>query len=347
MSALLDSSDLSKKGYADGNWHHIALVYDKEFNEGCLYVDGVLVLSADGSFTFNNMVNSYHKNFIIGDSYWPEHFSTALRIDDVRITRGALKPYQFLTTIEEEDSAVYAKVSFENDLIMQPYASFFTSSAELKQFTEDGEKPTFGKQRPAREILKGKDGSAVLERNSWSLRINGGCITYPSRNLFAAQDTFTYEMFIKAKTINSGAGIARVNLDKSQPVCEDVIWALSFANGQGDILLKLDTFSCKGQTHTFNTALGTDRFHHIAMRVSVVDGNTNVEMYKDHKLVGTKVFEGKIIVNPRNINFTLGAGEVPNAAFDGWIDEIRLTPDILKVEDFMYPKVNGFSILVK
>ena len=74
---------------------------------------------------------------------------------------------------------------------------------------------------------------------------------------------------------------------------------------------------------------------------------TNVEMYKDHKLVGTKVFEGKIIVNPRNINFTLGAGEVPNAAFDGWIDEIRLTPDILKVEDFMYPKVNGFSILVK
>jgi len=48
----------------------------------------------------------------------------------------------------------------------------------------------------------------------------------------------------------------------------------------------------------------------------------------------------------KEMNLMLGAGAV-DVGFDGWIDELRITPGTLAVEDFLWLKRKGFTLLFK
>jgi hypothetical protein len=64
-------------------------------------------------------------------------------------------------------------------------------------------------------------------------------------------------------------------------------------------------------------------------------------------LIDTWTLQGEIITRPRLMNFMLGAGEDPAAAFNGWIDELRITPGIVPVDEFIYPLRKGFRLIVR
>jgi hypothetical protein len=339
---------LSRKTFADGKWHHFALVYDKAAGESYFYLDNVLHLSgATPSPYFSKVNNGYIKQFILGDSYWSNHYSTNFRFDDVRITRGALRPYQFLTTLPIENVDDYASASFENDFVMTPYANFFGEAGTPSAFTADGRTPVLEKARPARILTLGKKGAELTDSNTYSLRIDGGQVLYSNRALMVESDEFTVQFFMKPNSINDKAGIARINRTSTTLVTGEVTWALSFADGDGNLSLKVDTDAEAGQTHTFQAGVANNAWCHIAMQFTVEDGNSVVKLYKDYELVDTWTLDGKIVTRPRLMNFMLGAGEDSTVGFNGYIDEFRLTPGFVPVSSFLYPVRLGSVILVK
>ena len=126
-----------------------------------------------------------------------------------------------------------------------------------------------------------------------------------------------------------------------------VTWALSVADSAGNLTLKVDTEAEEGQEHSFNAAVSCGNWHHIAMQFGVEDGNSVVKMYRDYELIDTWTVQGRIITRPRFMNFMLGAGEDPAAAFNGWIDELRITPGIVPVDEFIYPLRKGLRLIVR
>jgi hypothetical protein len=293
------------------------------------------------------VINGYIKQLILGDSYWGDHYSTNFRFDDVRITRGALRPYQFLTTLPIENVDDYASASFENDFVMTPYANFFGEAGTPSAFTADGRTPVLEKARPARILTLGKKGAELTDSNTYSLRIDGGQVLYSNRALMAESDEFTVQFFMKPNSINEKAGIARINRSSTTLVTEEVTWALSFADSDGNLSLKVDTDARAGQTHVFQTAVASNVWSHIGMQFITENGNTAVKLYKDYELVDTWTLEGKIVTRPRLMNFMLGAGEDSTVGFNGYIDEFRLTPGFVPVSSFLYPVRLGSVILVK
>ena len=333
--------------YADGKWHHFALVYDRDTQEGFFYMDGKLELKGAVPSPFSDVKNGYVKEFLMGTPYWEDHYITNFRFDNIRISRGALKPYQFMTTISEETLEYYASASFENNFVMQPYTNFFGEAGAAAKFIDEGVAPICEKVRPAKKLSVGKNGTLITEDNRHSVRINGGAITYPDRALIADSDEFTVQFFLKMDSLNVGAGIARVNRGSSTLVTNAVTWALSVADSAGNLTLKVDTEAEEGQEHSFNVAVSCGNWHHVAMQFGVEDGNSVVKMYRDYELIDTWTVQGRIITRPRFMNFMLGAGEDPAAAFNGWIDELRITPGIVPVDEFIYPLRKGLRLIVR
>ena len=337
----------TKKSYADGNWHHLAFVYDKEADEVRFYVDGEMRLSGEGPFTFDEMNRSYLKTLVIGDSYWDNHFTTGLHIDDVRISRAALRPYEFLTTIPSENAKDAASASFENDFTMEPYTVFFGDEGTPGVFTADGTLPSCVKARPSMVLTRGKKGAEITDANTYSVRINGGKVVYPGRALMCDSSDFTVQFFMKAEETVANAGIARINRNSKTDVSSDVTWALSFADDNGNLVLKVDTDKAANQTRVFNTAVNENGWCHIAMQFMTENGNSIVKLYKDHELVDTWTLDGTIATRPLDMNFMLGAGEDVTAPFNGWIDEFTVTPGFVPASEFVYAVQKGLIILVK
>ena len=338
--------NLSTKSFADGKWHHFALVYDKEAGESYFYLDNVMHLSGATPSPYASVNRSYIKEFVMGDSYWGDHYSTNFRFDDVRITRGALRPYQFLTTIPIEDSSDYASASFENNFVMAPYTNFFGVSGEVSTFTPNGTVPVIEKTRPARILTRGNGGAEITDGNKYSARIDGGQILYSNRALLTDSDEFTVQFFMKMNEINSAAGIARINRGSTTLVTSAVTWALSFADANGNVSLKVDTDVEANQRYTFYTELCAGIWYHIAMQFTTENGNSVVKLYKDYELVDSWTLQGKIMTRPQLMNFMLGAGEDSSVGFNGWIDEFSVTPGLVPVSSFIYPVQTGLTIIL-
>jgi hypothetical protein len=190
-------------------------------------------------------------------------------------------------------------------------------------------------------VTAGRGGAAAVDPNRTALRLEGGAITYPGRALVAHSETFTVQFFAKMKEIRAGAGLARVNRGSETALSSAVTWALSFADADGNLSLKVDTDKAAGQVRTFAAALSPGVWHHLALQFAVEDGHSVISLYRDYALVGTWTATGTILARPRLMNFMLGAGEDPAAGFDGWIDELRVTPGLVPVEEFLFPKNRG------
>ena len=162
--------------YADGKWHHFALVYDREAQEGFFYMDGKLELKGAVPSPYSKVSNGYVKEFTMGTPFWEDKYTTNFRLDNIRISRGALRPYQFMTTVPEESLEHYASASFENGFIMQPYTNFFGEAGAAVKFTEEGSAPVCENERPAKVLTAGRNGTVVADGNRRSARINGGAI---------------------------------------------------------------------------------------------------------------------------------------------------------------------------
>jgi len=330
----------------DDQWHHLAPSYDKTANRADLYLDGVWRLGADNIVfpDVGSMWYLYRRELMLGGSYYDERYVLNMHYDNLRITRGVLKPYQFLTSRAVECGAVLGWASYDDTFALTPYADFFATPAAAA-FTTGGVAPVLDSDRPARTIFDGKHGEPVRTANAGSIRFNGSMLTYPGHDLVADQADVTVEFFLKSAAPVAGAGIVRLNR-ASENEAGDISWALSFADASGNLAVAVDTDTQTGQSHTFGGAFGDGAWHHVAVTFAADGDDTLVTVYRDYQSIGSYTFTGNMMCRFKEMNLMLGAGAV-DVGFDGWIDELRITPGTLAVEDFLWLKRKGFTLLFK
>ena len=99
---------------ANGKWHHVALVVDRNRRKAGFYLDGTLVGGEVADFTLASEVSAKpgFRTLNLGDG-WGGNNSSAwqdLSIDEIRITRRALAPAEFITrTPRRTGLAVFLK----------------------------------------------------------------------------------------------------------------------------------------------------------------------------------------------------------------------------------------------
>ncbi len=335
------------KFIADGEWHHVAVVYDKENARAEAYVDYAPVASADSPEMNLGAHKSYYNGLMIGGSYWDGREFGNVWIDEVRVSRGALRPHQFLTMKAAEDDLL-ARASFEESLAMGPYTNFFGAAGEAMAFVAGASAPAYSPSRMARTFTEGRGGAVLVNGNRRSLEFDGGMVLWRDRALLADSDEFTVEFLLKSASPAAGAGIARVNRGSSSNVTAEVTWALSFADNAGRLALKVDTDAASGQTHVFDGASFADGdWHHVGLQFARSGSDTEVRLYRDAALVGSWGVSGRLATAPRLVSFMLGAGEDASVGFVGGIDELRVSPGVVDSGRFMTPVRKGAVVVIR
>lgn len=336
----------TQEAYNDGEWHDVAIVYDDAAKSGKFYLDGELRGSATGLAMAAQDLSKSQDLVFMGAHYSDEHRICNGFVDNVRISRGALLPYQLLTSTPVEGDC-YARASFENNLVMTPYTNFFGEAGTASAFTASGSVPSYSADVPDRTITAGKHGATVVRNNRRSLSFDGGKAVWSQRSLLADTDEFTVEFFMKSSGAVADAGVMRVNRGSTTDVTSAVTWALSLADASGNLRLKVDTDEATSQTHDFASAFADGAWHHVGITFAVSGGDTVATLYKDAELVESWTADGTILTRPADMNFMIGAGEDATAGFVGLIDELRVTPGLVDPSDFLTPNPRGIAIIVR
>lgn len=340
-----DSS--ATKNVADGRWHHVAVVYDKDEDRAEAYIDYELVLWADSVVMEMTAHNSYYNGFMIGGSYWNDRHPGNVWFDDVRISRGALRPHRFITRLAAEPD-VLASASFDGSLAVAPYTNFFGDAWIAMPSAAGGAAPGGSAAHVARVIAEGRNGKVWTDRNSGSLAVNGGTVVYPGRRLLADEDEFTVEFFMRAETAAAGTGVMRVNRGTSAEMSNAVTWALSFADADGRLKVNVDTDASEGQSHAFSGETFSDgKWHHVALAFAREGDDTLVRLYRDAAECGEWLAKGHLITQPRLMNFMIGGSEDGAAGFIGNIDELRVSPGVVDPERLLAPVFRGMTVVVR
>jgi hypothetical protein len=334
-----NESVTSSVGVEDGQWHHVAFTYTHASQTVRLYVDYVQTASRP---THSNLV--YDTGSLrIGQGAGGRAFDGW--IDEVRITDDVLQPHQFMTVLEPSPTRVY--LPFEdgtaettaNVLTNAFYAPFLHGTAG----TVNGGviKPSFSAERPPASTARISNGlgGPVVNQNAGSLFFvnaglpdnanspSGGVVTVSGSAVPVPMTNFTAEAFVR---VNRHVGFPQI-IGKSRP--GGLAWSLAL-NSSGNLRARFDTQippDTAGNNQSFESSAKIEdgQWHHVALTYDYP--TQTVRLYKDY----VKVHEGTTI-NPLWLdtgNYQIGAGDM---AFDGWIDEVRLSNRVLEPEEFFY-----------
>ena len=334
----------------DGEWHHYALVYDKQQSAFSVFLDYRKIASQ----TYTLATTTTTPFSFGGMGRQEQGFSGML--DDFRITRRALKAGEFLTTREVVSSDVALFAKFEGNYTTGQDAVL--APAGVGGTLGGGSAPTFVDTNRRIDL----DGNGKADYTSTkALSLDGGSVVYP-HNSFLESRNFTAEWFAKYDSLESTAMLLRLGME-SETGAGTVCWAL-YATPEDDRLRMAAQTTADG-AWTSNIYRGDQNFE-FKQGESVTDGkwhhwalvaktnpdaspaNTTFSLYRDYEQVGDAlVFDGKdhaggILALP-STGTTLSIGTA-NKRLKGVIDELRVTPSVLAPADFMH-KVPGGLVL--
>lgn len=333
----------------DGQWHHLAFTYSHTNRAVRLYVDHILRASGN---SFSNLV--YDSGELrIGQGAGGRAFDGW--IDEIRLSNEVLPPEQFMSTREPSPTLGYwtfddgingNEANTLTSLFSVPFMNGTSASIS------GGTKPLFSDETPKNttsRISDGINGPLVNTRNTTALRfINAGLPENPSSKSggqiaiagaalqYVPTPSFTAEAFIKvARHVNYPQIIG-----KMRHTTGGLSWSLSI-NASGNLRARFDTQTPPATTG-FNQVFDStgkvedSKWHHVAL--SYDHTTRKVKVYLDY----TSVSEGTAI-NPLVIDsgdILIGNGD---RAFDGWIDEVRLTGCVLQPHEFLHTMPNAGS----
>jgi hypothetical protein len=329
----------SSVGVEDGRWHHLAFTYTHTNRAVKLYVDGAVRVNAT---SFSNLVYDT-RELRIGQGAGGRAFDGW--IDEIRITPDVLLPDQFMTAVATTSTRGYwmfedaAAGVTANVLTNDFYAPLMHGTAGTVY--GGSVKPAFSAERPpcnssrisdgaGGPVVNGNDGSLLFVNAGLPDNVNsqsGGVVTVAGSRLCAQATNFTAEAFVK---VNRHVNFPQI-IGKTRS--GGLSWSLAL-NASGHLRARFDTQIPPGTTgnnQTFETSAKIEdgQWHHVALSY---DAPTRaVRLYKDY----VKVHEGTT-VNPLWLDggdLQIGAGDM---AFDGWIDEVRLTDRVLEPSEFLY-----------
>ena len=296
----------------DGQWHHVALVYDsaKAGNDrSSLYLDGVLA-----SETFNGLTDGTPTPFLNAALYIGSRGNSGSKfageLDDVRITGAALTPAQFLKAPSTELPRTIAYWPFFRQ---QPLADASGNGRALS-----GAGVTF------------KDGAAVFDGSQTAFG------TLPRTLNLRPYSALTVEYFMR--TTSTGVGIVLEHTANFTVFRGGFIQLVNeVAAGQFD-----GGFSMPDSSFNIDsTPAGTvadGRWHHVALVYDPArSGDDRVRVFLDRVQQGKRDASWNSDADLFFLNDVLFIGSRNNSAikFAGELDDIRLTGAALAPTEFL------------
>ena len=332
----------------DGEWHHAAYVYDKTNGAVSLYVDYKLVNTKAAT----PWVDGELACLIGGESRTYQAFNG--NIDDVRITRRVLKPWEFLTTHAAGtnllmDAALETDYSSGVDTAIAPAGVAGTLTAS--DTSGEASEPAIVKTREGFVTLDGEAGQET-RASGHALRLDGGYVKWPYNRLLHRQD-LTAEFFARFDALEASVNFLR--LSTGTEVNGTPVWVL-FQNA-GSLQLTANT-STNGNVNAeqrngiFHSGSEADgKWHHWAMtaEADATGSNTVFTLYKDYIRHGNAMTVAGLPRLPSNgANLSIGGTGVHGAFIHGLVNNLRISPGVLPTSAFMrYIPKAGTMLIVR
>ena len=296
----------------DGQWHHVALVYDRSKVGGersSLYIDGVLA-----GETFYGLADGTPTPFLNAALYIGSRANSNSRytgeLDDVRITGAALKPSLFLKAPSTELPRVIAYWPFFRQ---QPLADASGNGRTLS-----GAGVTL------------RDGAAVFDGAQTSLG------TLPWTLNLRPYSALTVECFVR--TASAGVGVLLEHTENFTVVRGGFINLVNeVAAGQFD-----GGFSMPDGSYNIDStaagAVADGRWHHLALVYDPARaGDDRVRVFLDRVQQGKRNTSWNSDADVSFVNAALYIGSRGNSAvkFAGELDDIRITGAALAPPEFL------------
>ena len=329
----------------DGQWHHVAVVYDYDSSNFTYYVDYVPV----GSKTTRIYENSDgYKSFFFGRQNDTDNQHFIGWQDSPRIVKRALKPHEFLTTHEvPSPSTTLAHMDFDADFSVKPFSQ--VEEAGTAAALTDGTVAQIAESKKFSKIWLDGLSKSVAKSDTGCVRMAGSQVRFP-RNALLERPEFTIEFFAKIGSSDYAPHFVRLNRSTSIWNTSST-WALGFNRDSRHLsahayMERFDgTFNDISPDFTGNSGkkVPTDgRWHHYALTSQLVEGtNTMLTAYIDYEPVGDPItVEGVFWYPADGTCLAIGA----NAAITGFIDEFRFSDGVLPTSAFMRTEPYGVAI---
>jgi len=296
----------------DGQWHHVAVVYDSsQTGNGLssLYFDGVLA-----SESFYNLSEGTPTPFINAVLYIGSRGNTGSRyigeLDDIRITAAALRPGQFLKAPSTEIPRTIAYWPFSS---RQPLEDASGNGRSLSGFG-----------------MVFKDDAAVFDG------VQSALSTLPRTLNLRPYSALTVECFVKSPTSNVGV-LVEHSANFNGFVGGFIGLVNEVAAGQFDAGFALPG----GRFNIDSTAAGAlsdGQWHHVAL---VYDpsrwGDDHIRVYLDRVQQGKRDASWNSESETFFLNSVLYIGSRNNAEvrYAGELDDLRITGAALEPSEFL------------
>ncbi len=313
----------SEESLADGKWHHLAVVCDETTKTLTVWLDHTLFhrfenvenpLTEGATRSTTLLYGCYQKNGGSPKECW---------FDELRLTKRALKVTEFLTVEPLAGDAVLANVRFESGWDAEAGQGVYT----LRGAASDAGVQTVRSSRASHGIADAK--GVELYEDKRGAEFTGGTVVYEGNGLLDAPCA-TVEAFVRR---TAGTASDSVLTLAKNGAADSPTWRL---NADG-------SFAVEGASEAFPSVnLADGEWHHLAVSHETTADGVAVTLYWDYAAVATRTVAGAF-------DFGLGAGLVcGSAGFGGSIDEIRVSPTALTVDEFLYalPR-KGFIIRVR
>jgi hypothetical protein len=149
-----------------------------------------------------------------------------------------------------------------------------------------------------------------------------GSIVTVADNPLLQPAAFTAEMWMKVNTIVMFPALINKSKDGSNST-----WMMDLTDS-GNLRSRFDTAVQGNQTPNSGTSVANGQWHHVAL---TYDGTT-ARLYVDYVLKTTQIINGSLAYTSAALNIGNSGG---GRAFDGWIDEVRLTDSALTSDQFL------------
>ena len=313
----------------DGEWHHVAISYDKPTQTFALYVDYRLIGSKAGMEVVADGVPTWCPNIQVLNGYHNDQAGVHGLSDGFRLTARALQPQEFLTGHAVVNADYAAWIDFEDDARVKPYPD--VTPEGVFAALGGGELPSLS-DRGAGQFLADANGKKGRE-NKGSLTLTGGTVTYGRNLMIENLASQTVEFFLRGIAATEGANIVKLSDGAGATV-----WGVEAA-ANGAVRVRVGDAE-----RIFAAKLADGSWRHWALTFAAAeDGNsTVVTLWQDGKEVGTFT-AGTLTRTYTSSSLVIGGG----AAFTGAIDEIRISPRVLSAAEFLSRYNDGFVIRVR
>jgi hypothetical protein len=348
-----DAKSIKIEGVTYGVWHHVALVVNRTQKTAILYFNGELTDKLEDFDLMPANPNLAESMEISGG--WgtdrDDQFHN-LSIDELRITRRALAPQEFLAAGTHGTTAlapVRAWMSFEGDMKVNPRPDEIPEGKMANN-------AQFSSTVCGNGTITDGYGTILSSSNSQSIKFSGaeGKSTF-GRNVLLEKEmeSMTIEFFMKAPKGSATEWALIARMYSGLAMVDSMInmsWSIGYRNADGDIYIGAVTTEKPNdsQTRYFGESVNDfddGRWHHVAVTFEPDGkGDTCVSVYKDYELCGTpKTFDGTL----KHVNGVPGYCMAMGNKFNGWIDEFRISKGVLSVDEMMHAVKRGTVVIFR